>query len=75
MQTSSIDIIKSNPGIWVLIMRGVVFIEVESNGTIHQLKPDTFERDGVLREDRWNMPVVFTACGPLARPEISKDDK
>lgn len=68
MITKSIDIMKSNPGIWTVITNtGIVFIDVEVNGTVHQLNPSNFERDGELRPDGWNFSSIQTAVGPLAR--------
>lgn len=32
------------------------FFEVDANGVVHQLKPPTLERDGVLAPDRWLDP-------------------
>lgn len=67
MITQSLDLMKQKPGIYVLI-NGicVVFIEVDGD-TIHQLQPDTFERDGVLSPDGWNHSTLWRAVGPLQR--------
>lgn len=72
MITSSLDVVKSKPGIWILMVRaGTVFIESDEAGVIYQLKPDTFERDGELRPDGWNLPAITNPSfyGPLARKE------
>jgi hypothetical protein len=68
MITKSLDLVKSNPGIWVVMTStSISFIESEDDGTIHQLKPDTFERDGVLLPGGWNLVSITRAIGPLAR--------
>ena len=69
MITSSLDIMRQKPGIYVTIQpAGIVFIEVEGD-TFYQLKPQTFERDGVLPPDGWNHHTHWNAIGPLARKE------
>lgn len=34
------------------------FFEVDTAGVVHQLKPATLQRDGVLRPDRWTPDAV-----------------
>jgi hypothetical protein len=64
----TLDELLARPGIYVVQMRlGIFFIEVEVDQTCHQLKPETFERDGVLPRDGWNNPENISAYGPLRR--------
>jgi hypothetical protein len=66
MSTVSLDIIKSKPGMYILVsLPGTLaFIEVEPGGVIHQLKPDTMKRDGILRPDGWNLKALSACHGP-----------
>lgn len=68
MITKSVDMLKQKLGIYVLMIPGgVMFIESDADGSIHQLKPDTFERDGILAPDGWNHRSHWTVIGPLQR--------
>lgn len=68
MITKSLDIMKQKPGIYVVMSpAGVMFIESDAKGYFHQLKPDTFERDGVLSANGWNHRSHWNAIGPLQR--------
>ena len=58
------DVIKTilgRPGIYIASEtnpeRGIAFIEVDTDGCIHQLKPSTGERDGELVIDGWSPRV------------------
>jgi hypothetical protein len=76
MITRSVDIIKSKPGIYLATSATITaFIEVTGGGIIHQLKPDTFERDGVLRDGYWNTLAIKGFYGPLVRPNVEPDWK
>jgi hypothetical protein len=39
---------------------GTFWIEKETDGTVHQLTPETLVRDGVLARDGWNRVLPFT---------------
>ncbi len=68
--TVSLDIMHSKPGIWLVTgRRTLFFVETDADGVCHQLKPDTFERDGVLRPGRWRIEGIVQIYGPLARPQ------
>ncbi len=74
MITKSIDVMLSNPGIWVVIgtdmgVTAVFLVEVEPGGACHQLDPRTLERDGPLGAGSWNIGQVASFTGPLARKE------
>lgn len=68
METTNREEVRRNPGIYVVTdPYRFVFVEVETNGTCHQLKPATLVRDGELSWEGWQgMPVFY---GPLARKE------
>jgi hypothetical protein len=67
METQSVDVVLSTPGIYVLVGNHCTlgFCEVDKDGTCHQLRPQDFARDGELRRGGWRKGVVF--YGPLAR--------
>ena len=69
MKTRSVDLMLSQPGIYVGVTgSGFSFFEVESDGKCHQLHPCDFTRYGELAPGGWclgNEPVFY---GPLARP-------
>jgi len=49
------------PGLYIVSTLGSLhmgYVEVEANGTCHQLAPDTLARDGVLRPDGWHPQTV-----------------
>lgn len=72
MRTSSIDVVKSKPGIWLVIGRGAtILMEVLPDGACHQLNPDTFERDGELVMGGWRVEAIVTLVGPLQRVGLS----
>ena len=69
MITRSVDVIKSKPGIYLATSATTIaFIEVTVDGIVHQLKAETFERDGILREGYWNTLAIKGFYGPLSRP-------
>lgn len=64
----SLDVMHSKPGIYVVVdRRGMAFVETDGDGRCHQLKPDTFERDGELQTGGWNIGFIVGIFGPLAR--------
>lgn len=68
MITKSLDIMKSCPGIWVIVMSvGTVLVETTASGVVYQLTPETLKRDGELRPDGWYFRGQWQAIGPLAR--------
>lgn len=71
MLTKSIDILKQKAGIYVVqSSAGLMFIESDTEGNIHQLKLNTFERDGILESDGWNHRSHWVAIGPLQRVPV-----
>lgn len=59
----------AKPGIYLISApRLFFFAEVLAGGECHQLKPDTFERDGVLNREGWKLTGEEEIFGPLARP-------
>lgn len=65
----NLDSLLSRPGIYMISApTHFFFVEVMAGGECHQLKPGTFERDGVLRREGWNLNGDEEAFGPLARP-------
>lgn len=65
----SLDVMHSKPGIYLVTGRWeLFFVETDAAGACHQLRPDTFERDGELPPGRWNPRGVTGIYGPLARP-------
>ncbi len=68
MQTQSVDLMLSKPGIYVVVTSdSLCFCEVEPGGVCHQLRLHDFARDGVLRPGIWNLEAGATLYGPLAR--------
>jgi hypothetical protein len=68
MRTKSLDVVLSNPGVWIICGCGhVMLVEVAADGSCHQLDPDTFERDGELRPGGWEIANIVTMIGPLQR--------
>jgi hypothetical protein len=71
METRSLDVVLSRPGIYVVMSpRIVVFCEVDADGKCHQLRPRDFARDGELRPGLWRLDSNHTFYGPLVRPEV-----
>lgn len=67
---NSLDTMHSKPGIYLVVSNlGMFFVETDTDGLCHQLKPDTFERDGELRRGRWVPDTLRGIYGPLARPD------
>ena len=68
--TVSLDVMHSRPGIYLVVSpAAMVFVETDAAGHCHQLKPDTFERDGEMIPGRWNIPAICGIFGPLVRPQ------
>lgn len=68
MITKSLDVMKQKRGIYVVMMGlGIVFVEADEKGNIHQLRAETFERDGILSPEGWNHRSNWSAIGPLQR--------
>lgn len=68
----SLDVMHSKPGIYLVTGRWeLFFVETDAAGICHQLRPDTFERDGELPPGRWNPQGVTGIYGPLARPKTA----
>ncbi len=68
MITQSLDIIKQKVGIYVMMLpAGILFIESDEQGNIHQLKAETLERDGIISKEGWNHATKWQAIGPLQR--------
>lgn len=66
----SLDVMHSKPGIYLVTAAGgQIFVEVDETGACHQLNPETFERDGILRPGNWAVPHILGIYGPLARPQ------
>ncbi len=70
MITRDPSVMMALPGIYVIVQHNgiVAFVEVVGN-ECHQLKPDTFERDGELAPDGWALGLIAAIAGPLARPD------
>lgn len=67
METQSIDVIQSRPGIYAAVTAlSFAFVEVLPDGSMQQLRPTDFARDGELSPGGWRKGVAF--YGPLARP-------
>lgn len=70
MITQSLDIMKTKPRVYVVTTQTTMcFLETDEHGFVHQLKPDTFERDGILSTNGWDLSTRYSAYGPLARSE------
>lgn len=68
METKSVDLMLSRPGIYIMVTDVMLaFCEVDTDGACHQLRPGDFARDGELRPGGWNLPTGITFYGPLAR--------
>lgn len=63
-----LDNLPTKPGFYLVEGRlGMFFAEVDENMVMHQLKPETFERDGALSDDGWLNPVEFFGPLPVQR--------
>ena len=73
MITKSLDVMMTRAGIYVVMApMAFCFVEVDAAGSVFQLKPDTFERDGELIHGRWVVSNIRAIFGPLARvPETA----
>lgn len=68
MMTANLDVVLSKPGIYIVLAHThTAVVEVLPEGDVHQLDPDTLERDGVLDAGGWNLPVIQKFLGPFAR--------
>lgn len=59
----------TKPGFYI-IRSGplLVYIELEPDGTVHQLSPEEgFKRDGVLDDDGWNNARPMRFQGPFQK--------
>ena len=66
--TFSLDVMQSKPGIYVLLLRyGTALVEVAEEGRCFQLDILTYERDGELAADGWNMAAIGAILGPFKR--------
>jgi hypothetical protein len=65
----------TRPGIYLVDGKGSMFIELEADGKVHQLRFTTFERDGVLDDEGWHNDWPLSFYGPLARvPNQPRDE-
>ena len=73
MITKSLDVMMTRAGIYVVMApMAFYFVEVDAAGSVFQLKPGTFERDGELIPGRWVVSNIQAIFGPLARvPETA----
>ena len=71
----SLDVMHSRPGIYLIVSPGLLlFVEVDEAGVCHQLKPETFERDGIMEAGRWIPQNIGAIFGPLSRPRVPVTD-
>lgn len=69
MATSSIDVMLSKPGIYVVFGCGsATFLEVDTDGRCWQLTLTDYRRDGELRPGGWVLDTIAAIHGPFARP-------
>ncbi len=69
MATTSIDVMLSKPGIYVMVTGGGVgLVEVDQHGICYQLTLDDYRRDGELRAGGWYIGHIRGILGPFARP-------
>lgn len=56
------------PGLHVVVgCAWAIVVEIEADGTCHQLKPRTLERDGILSRDGWTAATIVGVLGPFSR--------
>lgn len=57
---AQVEAIRNKPGVYRFDQATWYwFFEVAEDGKIHQLNPETMQRDGVLSDDRWNFSGRF----------------
>lgn len=70
MPTLSLDIVKSKPGLYIVLGPAYMFfMEVDAQGVCHQLKPETLVRDGTLGDDGWYLANLRAIHGPYPLEE------
>lgn len=67
MITKSLDVVLSIPGIWIAVTNCLLLIEVEPDGTCHQLNMRNMERDGELTRGGWCLSPWLQFVGPMGR--------